>query len=171
MSQHPDRTDQQQIWNSSKFLEVTIDRPAKVVWPYLFRKNNDVWSRTAYTTVAGHSGQVGEIYEMPFEGGFLAFEAITVTPDRHLVLKITFRNPDDERRNLCGYDFFTLKEHEGGTTLAFQQAVQLTVDKTENLVERTEKHSRFLSEIFEDLKRMVEGAVLPTTPQDNWWRK
>ena len=159
------------IWNSSKFLEVTIDRPAQVVWPYLFRKNNDVWSRTAYTTVAGEPGQVGEIYEMPFQGGLLAFEAVTVTPEQHLVLKITFRQSDSGERKLCGYDLFTLKEQSGRTTVAFQQAVELAVEETEDLAKLTDQHSQFLSEIFQDLKRMVEGTPLSTAAQETWWRK
>ena len=155
----------------STFLDVTIDRPAQAVWPYLFRKNTDVWTRTAYTTVAGEAGQVGEAYEMPFQGGQLAFEAVTVTPEKHLVLRITFRERDSQDRKLCGYDLFTLKEHSGRTTVVFQQAVELPGEVGEDLTERAEKHSQFLGEIFQDLKRMVEGSPLSGAAEETWWRK
>jgi hypothetical protein len=160
-----------QVWDFSKLLEIIIDRPAKDVWPYLFRKKNDVWSRTAYTTVAGEPGKVGEIYEMPFQGGQLAFQAIKLNPEKQQVLKITFRGNEKSERKLVGYDLFTLSEAAGRTTVVFQQAIELVVDPKENLELLTAKHDKFLTEIFQDLKRMVEGTPLSIAADATWWRK
>jgi hypothetical protein len=85
------------MWDFSKFLEVTIDRTAKEVWPYLFRKHNDVWSRTSYTSVAGKMGQVGEMYEMAYPipeiGGHLYFESIKVEPEKHCRISWEWTHP------------------------------------------------------------------------------
>lgn len=156
------------MWDFSKFLEVTIDRPAKEVWPYLFRKKTDVWSRTDYTTVAGEPGKVGEVNAVAFQGGQLCFEAIKVKPEKHLVLKITYRKNDESEKKLSGYDLFTLNEVEDRTTVVFQQAIELPIDPIEDLTLLTEKHDKFLADIFLDLKRMVEGCPLGD-PQTHWW--
>lgn len=157
------------IWNFTKFVETTIERPAHVVWPYLFREKVDVWTRTPYTTVAGEAGKVGEIYEMSFEGGTFAFETIAATPEKRLVLKILYQQGAESERKLSGYDFFALHEVAGRTTVTFNQAVELLVDLKEDLSSRTETHGKFLTDIFQDLKRMVEGSPLGESPA-TWWR-
>jgi uncharacterized protein YndB with AHSA1/START domain len=153
-----------QMWDFAKFLEVTIDRPAKDVWPYLFGKKCAAWTKTEYTPIAGEPGKLGEIYEMAYplanQGGHIRFETIKVDPERHLVLKITYKKNDKSERRLVGYDFNTLREVNGRTTLFFQQASELPVDPTEDLNSLTEKHDKFLAEIFQDLKRVVEGYPL-----------
>jgi hypothetical protein len=158
------QSEDRQLWDFSKFLEICIDRPAQAVWPYLFRKHNDVWSRTSYTTVAGTPGEVGELYGMAYpivsQGGKLYFEAIRVEPAKHLVLKMTYQKTESDARQVCGYDFFTLDEVAGHTTVSFQQASELPVDVTASLTELTARHSQFLDDIFRDLKKMVEGAPL-----------
>jgi hypothetical protein len=160
-----------QLWDFSTFLQITLDRPAQAVWPYLFREHNDVWSRTAYTAVAGTPGEVGELYAMAYpivsQGGKLYFEAISVQPPRHLVLKMTYQKTESAPRQVCGYDFFTLYEVAGSTTISFQQASELPVDVTANLTELTAKHHRFLDDIFQDLKKMVEGT--PLGDRNNPW--
>jgi len=141
------------MWDFSNITEVTIDRPAKVVWPYLFRPHNDIWSRTAYTTTAGEPGKVGETYAMAFQyGGQLLFETITVDPVRRLVLKILQRENANSKSTLVGYDFITLSEAAGKTKVMLQQAFELPVEP------ETAKHDKFLYDIFQDLKTMVESA-------------
>jgi hypothetical protein len=160
------------MWDFSKFLELTIDRPTKDVWPYLFRPKNDVWSKTAYTTVAGKPGKVGEIYEMAYplenQGGLLSFEAITVELEKHIVLKIAYKKDEKSARQLSGYDFFTLKEESGRTTVFFQQATELPVDPGTDFSHLAEKHNMFLDDIFQDLKKAVEG--IPLGNAKNPWR-
>jgi hypothetical protein len=140
------------MWDYSNLTEVTIDRPASVVWPYLFRPKADIWSKTAYTTVAGEPGKVGETYAMPYQGGELLFEAITVQPEKRLVLKILHKESSKAQSNLAGYDLIRLSEVAGRTTVTLQQVFALPVEPD------TERHDDFLAEIFQDLKTMVENG-------------
>jgi len=141
------------MWNYSFISEVTIARPARDIWPYLFGKKNAAWSRTAYTIVAGEEGKVGYTYSMAsFGESQLYFETIRAKPEKEMVLKILWKdNPKSEPR-LAGYDFFTLTEQAGRTKVLFLQGFELPVEP------QSEKHDEFLAEILQNLKRMVEQA-------------
>ena len=160
------------MWDYSGMVEVTIDRPARDVWPFFFGTKKDMWTEANYKTVAGQSGQVGEVYVMAYQGASvpqlgdqaappraqLAFEAIKVNPEKQLVLKITFKEHENAAWKLCGYDFVTVKEVSGGTTVVLQQALELPVEPNTNLAVETERHDSFLAGIFQTLKRMVEQS-------------
>jgi hypothetical protein len=148
------------IWDYSVIMAVTIDRPAKDVWPYLFGHKKDIWTEVQYTAIGGESEKVGEIYTdaNPFHGAQLFYEAIKVMPEKQLVLKITYRkDPRDERR-LTGYDFVALNEVAGRTTVFFQQAFALPVDAPKHdLNLESAQHDKELADIFQNLKKVVEN--------------
>src|SRR5882762_5137121 len=112
------------LWDYSVILEVTILRPAKDVWSHFVGKKKDIWTKSDYATIAGKTGEVGEIYTHAhrFHGLQLFYEAIKVKPEEQLVLKITSKENETDEGNLIGYDFFTLNEVAGHTTVVFQQA-------------------------------------------------
>jgi len=155
------------MWDYSMILEVTIDRPAKDVWPYFFGEKNATWSKSEYTIVAGQEGEVGYTYSMdsPKYGVTYFFEAIRVKPEKELVVKITYRElvekmeAGQDVRKLMGYDMFELKEVAGRTTVAFQQAFAQPLEVPEDdLGAHTESTDKFLTEIFQNLKKSVESS-------------
>jgi hypothetical protein len=142
-------------------VEVTIERPAGDVWPHFVGDKKNVWTKSDYTTVAGEPGKLGEIYTHAHRvHGVQAFyETIRVTPERHLVLKITCRENDNDELRLMGYDFVTLKEENGWTTVTFQQGLVLPVAAAEsNLRRKTEQQDQRLVELFGNLKAIVEDS-------------
>jgi len=150
------------MWDFSTILEVTIDRPAKEVWPYFHGKNKDAWTKTDYRTVKGQSGQVGELYDMvypmPNQGGRLGFETLKVKADKHLIIKITYQKHEGGNRELSGYDFLTLNEVAGRTTVVLLQASWLPVDPPTDCDHEAQKHNTFLTDILQHLKKLVEGG-------------
>jgi uncharacterized protein YndB with AHSA1/START domain len=146
------------MWDYSVIMELTIDRPAKEVWSYFIGEKKNIWTRSSYTTVAGEVGQLGEIYTHAHRAhgnqGF--YEAIKVVPEQQLVLKITYRENEDDEPTLAGYDFFSLKEVAGHTTLFFQQAFALPVDQ-KDFDRASEEQDKKIVDIFQNLKRAVEN--------------
>lgn len=152
-------------WDYSGITEVTIDRPARHVWPYFFEHKEKLWDEQHYTKIAGELGKVGEIYMQTFPGGGQVFmEAIKVKPEKQLVLKLTYRENEKSESRLVGYDLHVLNEVAGRTTVVFQQVFALpvdalTVDMGKNDLElATEKQDKTLAHIFQNLKRMVEDS-------------
>jgi hypothetical protein len=150
------------MWDFSTILEVTIDRPAKFVWPYFHGKNKDTWTKTDYRTVSGQSGQVGEIYDMvypmPNQGGRLGFETLQVKTDKHLIIKFLYQRHEGGPRVVSGYDFITLNEVAGRTTVVLLQASYLPVDPATDCDYEAQKHNTFLADILQHLKKLVEGG-------------
>jgi hypothetical protein len=140
------------MWDYAYEVEVLIDRPAKDIWPYFFGDKKNAWTKTDHRAVAGESGKVGEVYGTAYRDTQLFYDAITVKPEEQLVLKITYKESEAGEPKLCGYDFITLKEVEGRTTVTLQQVFALPMEP------ETEKHDRFLVDIFQNLKRMVESS-------------
>lgn len=156
------------VWDYSGVFEVTIDRPAKEVWPYFFGDKKEIWAKSGYTAVAGESGKVGEIYANAHthtsNGDRAYFEAITVKPERQLVLKITVKEGGKAERTLVGYDFFTINEVAGRTTVVLAQAFALPLDIPKaGLNLKTKKQDKMLADMFQNLKRVVENSR-QTTP-------
>jgi hypothetical protein len=153
------------MWDYSTIVEVTIDRPAKDVWPYFFGHYKSAWSlpdNKTYTTIAGQAGQVGEIFAMdnPLSdrGGQLLFEAINVKAQKMIVLKISYTESATSERKLSGYDFVTLNEVAGRTTVVLQQAFELPAEPQSDLNLQAEQQDDMLAGIFQKLKSMVENA-------------
>lgn len=147
------------IWDYSAIIEVVINRPAKDIWPYLFGVKEEIWTKQHYRRIAGEPGEVGEIYVQTFPGGQLLYETINVKPEKQLVLKMTYKEHEKDERTLYGYDFLTLSEVEGHTTLVLAQAFALPIDTPKkDLNLETKKQDKMLDEIFEGLKRLVESS-------------
>jgi hypothetical protein len=149
------------VWDYSVFMELPIHRPASTVWAYFVGDRKNIWTKSDYKTVAGETGQVGEVYTHAHTvyGAQLFYEAIKVKPDRQLVLKITYRRHEKDDRKLMGYDFIALNEVAGQTTLTFQQALAMPLEMLEDdLRFATEKQDRRLAEIFQNLKATVESS-------------
>jgi hypothetical protein len=150
------------IWDYANLLEVTIDRPAKDVWPHFFGIKNAAWSlpqQETYLQIAGQPGEVGEVYSLASAayGVLWFFEAIEVVPERRLVLKITYASDKNSERKLSGYDCFALSEVAGRTTVGLQQAFALPVQRDTDLQLETERQDRMLFGILQKLKRTVEN--------------
>lgn len=147
-------------------IQVTIDRPAKNIWPYFFGQKEELWSEQHYIHVAGEAGKVGEIYMqmIPGGGGQVFMEAIKVEPERQLVLKLTYKKTEGTDSRLIGYDFHTFHEVAGHTTVVLQQAFALPIDALADDTGRndlelaTEKQDKLLVHMFQNLKRIVEES-------------
>jgi hypothetical protein len=156
-----------QLWDYSGIAEVTIDRPAKDVWPYLFGAKEESWTKQHYTHIAGEPGKVGEIYVYTFPGGQLFYEAINVKPEKQLVLKISYRQNEKGESRLAGYDYLTLNEVAGHTTVVLQQMAALPVDMpNSDLSQASEKQDTMLADIFQTLKKTVESGVGAAHPEE-----
>jgi hypothetical protein len=159
------------IWDYSVIMQVTIDRPVKKVWPYLFGDKEKLWTKVDYKRVAGEPGRVGDLYmqEYPatpaYPGGQLFYEAIKVTPEKQIVLKITRKENDKDESRLIGYDFETLNEVAGHTTVVLQQAAAFPVNNLPNKQENDKQDNKMLADqntmladIFRNLKTAVESG-------------
>jgi hypothetical protein len=149
------------VWDYSVFMELPIRRSARTVWAYFVGDKKNIWTKSDYKTVAGETGQIGEVYTHAHTvyGAQLFYEAIKVTPERQLVLKITHRRHEKDDRQLMGYDFIALNEVAGQTTLAFQQALAMPLEMLQDELHlATEKQDRRLAEIFQNLKATAESS-------------
>jgi hypothetical protein len=150
-------------WNYAGIAEVTIDRPARDVWPYFFGDKEVVWMGIHWIHVTGESGQVGEVYKnsFMFHGNRISafYEAIKVTSERHLVLKMTYTENDSSKRNLMGYELFTLNEVAGHTTVVLQQAFAIPVSEPkEDLNRETRQQDTELADLAQKLKKLLESG-------------
>jgi hypothetical protein len=150
------------VWDYAGIAEVTIDRPARNVWPYFFGTKEEAWQGIHWVHVAGEQGQVGEVYKNSFEfhGRRITafYEAVKVTPERRLVLKMTYRENDSPRSNLMGYELFTLNEVAGHTTVVLQQAFVIPVKESKDeLVRETSQQDKELADLAQKLKHLVES--------------
>ena len=147
------------VWNYAALVEVTILRPTRNVWAYFIGSKKNIWTKSEYSTVAGEVGQVGEIYTHAhtFNGVQAFYEAVKVSPERHLVLKITHKRSAEQAGQLVGYDLLTFRESAGQTTVMFQQVLTLPVDMLEgDLRVATENQDKRVADLFQNLKAVVE---------------
>lgn len=149
------------VWDYSFIIELPIDRPARDVWPHFIGKRKDVWTGSDYMTVAGEPGEAGELFTHAhkFNGVPVFYEAISVEPQKHWVLKITCGDGNEGSRRLIGYDFHTFDEADGHTVFWFHQALALprSLIKEEFSV-ATERQNRRLTELFQKLKAVIEAG-------------
>jgi hypothetical protein len=150
-------------WDYVNSLAITVNRPASKVWPFFFGTKKDIWTRSAYRTIAGEPDQIGEIFmhEYVVLGAPLYFfyEAVRVIPERELALKITFQRQAAGSRELIGYDVINVNEIAGRTTVVLQQLIAFPTDIPQStLALETEKHNQFLTDILQGLKQMVEAT-------------
>jgi len=147
------------IWDYSIIMEVTIDRPAKDVWPYFFGDKKNIWTMEHFTTIAGEPGTVGEVYTQAYRGGQIQYETINVKPGIQLILKITYKQDEKDEERLVGYDFVTLNEVADHTKVVLQQAFALPVDiPKEDLAVETPKQDKKLADVLQNLKKLVENS-------------
>jgi uncharacterized protein YndB with AHSA1/START domain len=150
-------------WDYLAITEVTIDRPAREVWPYFFGHKRELWSEYNYVVTAGESGQVGEIYETAdstLHGVRWIMETIRAEPERLLVLKMLYQEADSPEQVVAGCDIFEFTEVEGHTTAAFRQflSVPRHLLPQDDLDRETKEKNIFLARILQTLKRMVENG-------------
>lgn len=151
------------MWDFAGIVKVIIDRPAGQVWPHFFGDRKEIWSKAKYIPISGEPGKVGEIYAMAesFRQGRFLFEAIKVESEQHLVLKITYQDDATSEQVLSGFDFISLTEISGQTTVTLQQAFSAPVQLSEaDRVAETEKHAAMLRSIFRGLKGLVESEPI-----------
>jgi len=154
------------LWNYSVHMDVTINRPAKDVWPYFVGDKKDQWAGLKgepikYTTIAGEPGKVGEVYTHSFlyQGYHLYYEAIAISQDSEIVLKITYNKNEKDPRRLAGYDLISLSEAGGRTRIDFHQAFALPVQAAKgDLASLSKVHNQELTDAFQELKRTVENG-------------
>jgi hypothetical protein len=161
MTIHKALDEERLVWDYACTINVTIDRPANEVWPYFFGEKEESWTEDHYTRVAGQPGRVGEIYWASHPlGGRVFFEATKVDPESELILKITWALREGDQRQVVGYDLIELRETAGRTAVSLRQvlALPVAVPKDRHAAE-AEKQTQMLTRIFQNLKRLVEGAL------------
>lgn len=157
-----DENEQRPLWDFAAMVEVTIDKPARSIWPYFFEKKKEIWSNAEYVPVAGESREVGELYMMttrPTRGGHLFYETINLVPEKYLALKITHREDEGKERKLVGYDIVSLHEAAGHTTAMLHQVFTFSVEPELDRVKGTQRQEGFLNEIMRNLKAAVERGA------------
>jgi hypothetical protein len=140
--------------------EITIDRPASLVWPELFKMGS--WMvDTRVAPVSGTPGEEGEIQRMsaadPKDQGYL-IETVRIDPMRQYVLKVAARDSV-----FFGFGDFTLIEIGGKTRVLYSVFVESNlsgVNEEELQRQREEtyrKSNERLAENLRNLKSRVEA--------------
>ena len=147
------------IWDYAGITGACIDRPAKVIWPYLGEKQ-EAWADVHFTLIAGDWQQVGGMFTNETPEGRNFWEVIKARSERELVLKLTYRRNGerDDDRKLVGYDYVTLDEVDDHTKLTMYQMLAVPVPKSYLHIAAV-KHAQFMERSFRKLKQIVEQTT------------
>ena len=112
------------ILGAASYAEITINRPAKEIWPYILNLNAWVANRR-YENISGNPGSVGELTKASaldengelIKGEFYFLKTIKIIPFKYYLFKAT--SAEDYSVEFSGFDSLTLIEQGNKTRVIF----------------------------------------------------
>ena len=119
---------------AASYAEVTIDHPAKEIWPHILNLGGWVKNRS-YETLSGEPNQEGELIKASalgddgkvLEGEYYYLKTIKVIPLKYYLFKAF--SAEDYSVEFDGFDSFTLVEEGNTTRVIFNANLEYKVSK------------------------------------------
>jgi hypothetical protein len=147
------------------YTEVIIHAPAKVVWGYMNDERMAKYSPAKYQLESGTWGAVGSVFASVTVDGDtvlpypkIRYKVVNCIPHKHFVWRMSMQVSSDAIETFIGYDIALLDEFNGTTKLMFIQPLvfgNLSLPK-DSLAVFKAGQAKFIPQIFEDLKQLVE---------------